>query len=236
MLKRIFERGHRTGSAYALTTFARCSTGRRRTVEAYLEALPTGADSPFARIGTLHIARVQLFRALVHQGPKQCKTDTLSTRTSSSRARSTATWTRIWSAAPARARVRRVVGPLRRLPGPRGRARVPGWVRSIQARPGLFRTRDAGRDRAEVHEALALREQVIDFAVDAQGVDAATLQAALPGDVLHARPPAQRAAPQAAAARLRPRGHPGQRPARLHASRPRRTCSCGSWTSRRRAR
>ena len=77
MLKRIFERGHRTGSAYALTTFARLHDGYAEDVEAYLSALPTGADSPFARIGTLHIARVQLFRALVHQGPKQSKTDTL---------------------------------------------------------------------------------------------------------------------------------------------------------------
>jgi hypothetical protein len=77
MPKRIFERGHRTGSAYALTTFARLHDGYAEDVEAYLSALPTGADSPFARIGTLHIARVQLFRALVHQGPKQSKTDTL---------------------------------------------------------------------------------------------------------------------------------------------------------------
>ena len=58
MLKRIFERGHRVGSAYALTTFARLQDGCAEDVEAYLSALPTGADSPFARIGTLHIARV----------------------------------------------------------------------------------------------------------------------------------------------------------------------------------
>src|SRR5918995_4368549 len=77
MRKRISERGHRVGSAYALTTFARILPGREDELEAYLEALPVGADSPFARIDTLHIARVQLFRALVHQGPKQSKTDTL---------------------------------------------------------------------------------------------------------------------------------------------------------------
>ena len=34
---------------------------------------------------------------------------------------------------------------------------------------------------AEVHAALALREQVIDFAVDAQGVDAQTLRARFRG-------------------------------------------------------
>src|SRR3954449_8785231 len=77
MFRRISERGNRRGNAYALTTFARILRGREDELEAYLEALPTGEDSPFARIETLHIARVQVFRALVHQGPKQAKTDVL---------------------------------------------------------------------------------------------------------------------------------------------------------------
>ena len=51
--------------------------GKADELEAYLAALPTGAESPFARLEMLHIARVQLFRALVHQGPKQKHTDTL---------------------------------------------------------------------------------------------------------------------------------------------------------------
>src|SRR3954451_12344975 len=77
MLKRISEHGNRRGSAYALTTFARILPGRADELEAYLEALPIGAESPFARLGTLHTARVQIFRALVHQGPRQKKPDVL---------------------------------------------------------------------------------------------------------------------------------------------------------------
>ncbi len=43
----------------------------------------------------------------------------------------------------------------------------------------------------EVREALALRERVIDFAVEAQGLDAATLQARFRGDAseMLGRPP-----------------------------------------------
>src|SRR3954451_2508419 len=77
MLKRISEHGNRRGSAYALTTFARILPGKADELEAYLEALPIGAESPFARLDMLHIARVQIFRALVHQGPKQRHTDVL---------------------------------------------------------------------------------------------------------------------------------------------------------------
>ena len=47
--------------------------------------------------------------------------------------------------------------------------------------PGLFRSAMPDATVAEVHAALALREQVIDFAVDAQGVDAETLRARFRG-------------------------------------------------------
>src|SRR5215217_5069377 len=77
MRRRISERGNRIGTAYALTTFARVLPARADELEAYLSSLPRDADSPFARIDTLHTARVQLFRSLVHQGPKQRRTDVL---------------------------------------------------------------------------------------------------------------------------------------------------------------
>jgi hypothetical protein len=59
------------GTAYALTTYARVETGHEEALDAYLAALPTGADSPFARLDGVHLARVQMFRKLVHQGPHQ---------------------------------------------------------------------------------------------------------------------------------------------------------------------
>jgi hypothetical protein len=177
MLKRISERGHRKGSAYALTTFARVRDGAADELEAYLEALPRGADSPFARIPTLHIARVQLFRALVHQGPQQKHTDTLRhvhlvfTSTIdgdldpyldelAARVPEADEW---WG---------RCVG----YPGRADRAAFRAWVRSKQAPPGLFQSAMPRATVREVREALALREQVIDFAVAAQGLDAGALQ------------------------------------------------------------
>ena len=51
------------------------------------------------------------------------------------------------------------------------------YVRGIQAGPGCSSRRSRTRPCAEVREALALRERVIDFAVEAQGLDAAALQA-----------------------------------------------------------
>ena len=182
MLKRIFERGHRVGSAYALTTFARLRDGHAEDVEAYLSALPIGPESPFARIGTLHIARVHLFRALVHQGPRQSKTDTLQ------HAHVVFTSTIDGELDPYLEQLRVLVpecdgwwGHCVGYPGRSDAGAFRGWVRSIQARPGLFRSAMPNATVAEVHEALALGEQVIDFAVDAQGVDAQTLRARFRG-------------------------------------------------------
>lgn len=177
MRRRISDRGNRVGGAYALTTFARVLPGREDELEAYLEALPTGADSPFARIDTLHIARVQLFRALVHQGPKQRKTDTLRhthlvfTSTIDGDLEPYLDWLAAlvpecdewWG---------RCVG----YPGRHDRAQFHAWVRSIQAQPGLFRSAMPNASVVEVREALALRERVIDFAVEAQGLSATELR------------------------------------------------------------
>jgi len=49
-------------------------------------------------------------------------------------------------------------------------------VRERQAPAGLFQSAMPRATVTEVREALALREQVIDFAVEAQGMDAAALQ------------------------------------------------------------
>ena len=73
----------------------------------------------------------------------------------------------------------------------RVRARAPGRHRPVPV--GDTRTRPC----AEVREALALRERVIDFAVEAQGLDAA--DAAASASALgrsDARPPAERPAPR----------------------------------------
>jgi hypothetical protein len=177
-LRLFSDRGNRIGGAYALTTIARMLPGKSDELEAYLEALPMGEDGPFARIQTLHIARVQIFRSLVHQGPEQSKTDTLKhhhlvftstidgslDRYLDALAQLVPECDEWWG---------RCVG----YPGRADRAAFKAYVRSIQQRPGLFQSAMPDATVREVREALELRERVIDFAVEAQGLDAAALQA-----------------------------------------------------------
>jgi hypothetical protein len=178
MRRRISERGNRVGTAYALTTFARVLPGQADALEAYLAELPRGSDSPFARLDTLHIARVQLFRALVHQGPKQRHTDVLQN------AHLVFTSTIDGDLDPyLDALAERVPecdewwGRCAGYPGRADRNAFRAYVRGIQARPGLFQSAMPEASAVEVREALSLRERVLDFAVDAQGLDAAELQA-----------------------------------------------------------
>jgi hypothetical protein len=178
MRKRSSERGNRIGTAYALTTFARVLPGRADELEAALTALPRGAASPFARIDTLHIARVQLFRSLVHQGPKQRGTDVLR------HAHLVFTSTIDGPLDPYLERLRVEVpecdewwGRCAGYPGRVDSAAFIAFVRRIQARPGLFQSAMPRASVVEVRESLALRERVIDFAVEAQSLDADALQA-----------------------------------------------------------
>ena len=61
-------------------------------------------------------------------------------------------------------------------PGRADRAAFRAFVRARQAPQGLFQSAMPRATVGEVRSALALREQVIDFAVEAQGLDAAALQ------------------------------------------------------------
>jgi hypothetical protein len=178
MRKRISDRrGDRVGGAFALTTFARVLPGRADELEAYLAALPRGDESPFARLGTLHTARVQLFRELVHQGPKQRHTDVLQNAhlvfTSTIDGPLDLYLDALATLVP---ECDEWWGRCAGYPGRSDPAALRAYVRSIQARPGLFQSAIPEASVADVRSAVALREQVIDFAVEAQGLDAATLQ------------------------------------------------------------
>jgi hypothetical protein len=177
-LRLFSDRGNTIGSAYALTTIARVLPGRADELEAYLEALPVGEASPFARIDTLHIARAQLFRALVHQGAEQPKTDTLQ------HAHLVFTSTIDGSLDRYLEALAQLVpecdawwGRCLGYPGRSDRAAFKAYVRSIQAPPGLFQSAMPTATVRDVREAVELRERVIDFAVEAQGLSAAELQA-----------------------------------------------------------
>ena len=56
---------NRTGGVYALTTFASILPGKAGEVQAYLDAMPLGAESPLARLEQLHLSRIHIFHELV---------------------------------------------------------------------------------------------------------------------------------------------------------------------------
>jgi|SRR3954462_15349925 hypothetical protein len=178
MLRRISDRGNRLGSAYALTTFARVLPGRADELETYLGDLPRGAASPFARIDSVHTARVQLFRSLVHQGPEQRRTDVLQNAhlvfTSTIDGELDAYLDALCARVP---ECDEWWGRCAGYPGRGDAGAFRAYLRDIQARPGLFQSAMPSASVPAVRESLALREQVIDFAVEAQGLDAAELQA-----------------------------------------------------------
>jgi hypothetical protein len=178
MRSRTSERGRRIGGVYELTTFARVLPGRVDELEGYLAAMPRGLDGPFARIETVHIARVQLFRALVHQGPKQRRTDVLQN------AHLVFTSTIDGDLDPYLEELRSKVpecdewwGRCAGYPGRSDAVAFRAFVRGIQAQPGLFQSAIPAASVVEIRDALDLRERVLDFAVEAQGLDAAELQA-----------------------------------------------------------
>jgi hypothetical protein len=167
----------RIGGAYALTTFARVLPGHADDLEAYLAALPRGASSPFARLDGLHTARVQLFRSLVHQGSKQRHADVLQNThlvfTSTIDGSLDLYLNALASQVP---ECDEWWGRCAGYPGRSDLAAFRAYVRSIQASPGLFQSAIPDATVGDVRSALELREQVIDFAVEAQGLDAAALQ------------------------------------------------------------
>jgi hypothetical protein len=168
----------RIGGAYALTTFARVLPGRADELEAYLGALPRGPASPFARLDVLHTARVQLFRSLVHQGPKQRHTDVLQNThlvfTSTIDGPLDSYLDALASRVP---ECDEWWGRCAGYPGRDDLAAFRAYVRSIQAAPGLFQSAIPDATVGEVRDALAERERVIDFAVEVQTLDATALQA-----------------------------------------------------------
>jgi hypothetical protein len=161
----------------ALTTFARVLPGKADDLEAYLADMPKGAESPFARLEMLHVARVQLFRSLVHQGPAQKHTDTLQNThlvfTSTIDGELDPYLDALAQRVP---EADEWWGRCAGYPGRADAAAFRTWVRSKQVETSLFQSAIPHAMVGDVHEALALRERVVDFAVEAQGLDAATLQ------------------------------------------------------------
>jgi hypothetical protein len=169
---------NRTGTAYALTTFAAITHGREEAVRELIEAIPKGERSPLARIEQLHFSRLHIFDELVYQGAPQ-KPDRLKSAylvfTASIDGDLDPFLDAICERLPDEADTwwQYCVA----YPGTRDRDAFKRWIRTVQFDNVLFASPYPRESVRAVREAIALREQVLEFAIAAQGLDAGELKA-----------------------------------------------------------
>ncbi|WP_028058757.1 hypothetical protein [Candidatus Solirubrobacter pratensis] len=167
---------NRVGQAYGLTTFASIDPRFVDEVQAYIDGLPLGPESPLARLEQLHLSRIQIFRELVDQGGGH-EVDVLEAPqlvfTSSfdgdldryldaicDRVPEADTW---W-------------GHCTGYPGRSDKAAFRAWIRAHRLDAQLFASAYPDATVQDVRSALALRERIVAFAAETQGLDAAALQ------------------------------------------------------------
>jgi hypothetical protein len=168
---------NRVDGVYALTVFTPIVPGREDELRAHLDALPVGADSPLARLDQLHLSRIQIFDALVDQGPPH-------RRESLKRHHLLFTSTVDGDLDPYLDAICERIGAEADgwwghcvgYPGTADRAAFGRWIRAHKVDTGLLAVANPGATVQDVRESLALRERVVDFAAGAQGLDAATLR------------------------------------------------------------
>jgi hypothetical protein len=165
--------GNRVGVAYSLTVMAPIVAGREQDARDALEAL----DAPLARLENLHFSRIHVVSELVHQGPKQRHRDHLRAAqlifTSTFDGRSLDPYLEdLRVLAEPDAWWRFCAG----YPGSADAAAFVDWVRAHQIDSSLFASAHPSATVPGVLESLALRERIIDFAIEARGLDAAELQ------------------------------------------------------------
>lgn len=171
------DRRNINGTAYALTVFTAIVPGHEKEVLTTIESVARGARSPLARLGTVHTSRLQIFDHLVHQGPSQ-RPDALKSNylvfTAAFDGELEPFLDSILDHMPeADGWWRHCVG----YPGLSGRAGFKQWIRHNQIETSLFAVNSPNRSVSDVVESLALREKVLEFAMSAQGLTAAELQA-----------------------------------------------------------
>ena len=167
----------RVGGVYALTFFTPIVPGHEDALRAHLDALPLGAESPLAKLDRLHLSRIQIFDALVDQGPPH-RRETLkrhhllftSTVDGELDPYLDAICERIGAQADG------WWGHCVGYPGTADRAAFRRWIRDHKVDTSLLAVANPGATVQDVVESLALRERVVDFAAAAQGLEAAALR------------------------------------------------------------
>lgn len=171
-------RGHdRMGVVHALTVFAPIIPGHTEMVRELIESLPRASASPLARIPTLHFSRIQIFDHLVYQEGGQ-KPDSLASDylvfTSSFDGKLDPYLDSICDLIPEEADSwwSHCVG----YPGTKDRDAFKRYIKSHHRPSALFAPAYPKATLPEVRAALALREQLVDFIADTQGLEPAEIQ------------------------------------------------------------
>jgi hypothetical protein len=166
---------NKTGGVYALTVFASILPGHKDELQAYLDAMPVAAASPLARLSQLHLGRIHIFDELVAQpGHAAEKLDAPQLVFTSSFDGSLDRYCAdICDKVP---EADEWWGHCVGYPGRADKAAFTAYIRAHKIDAQLFANAYHGATVQDVQRALAVRARVLDFAVAAQGLDAAELQ------------------------------------------------------------
>jgi hypothetical protein len=168
-----------SGQAYGLTVLTPIRDGHETQLARYLDLLQGGEDSPFARVPGTHFARWVVIGDVVYEGPRQRRD-----RLTLGRLLFTSNFD--GPVAPYLEALRIGLGEAadsvwdhcEGYPGRDDPGAFASYMRRHQIESALFFAAYGDRTVEQVRRSLALRRDVIDFALSAQGMDAAALQAA----------------------------------------------------------
>jgi hypothetical protein len=168
-----------SGQAYALTVLTPILDGHVQPLTEHLEALPEGAGSPLARVPGTHLARWVVIDQVKYQGHGQRHRDALG----ASRLLFTSNFD--GELDPYLEALRIALGEdadavwshCRGYPGHQDPPGFASWLRAHALESALFFAAYGGHTLEQVHSDLGKRARLIEFALRAQGLDAADLKA-----------------------------------------------------------
>ena len=171
--------GHNlTGTTYALTVITAITPGRTEQVRAFIEGLPRGEDAPIARLGVVHTSRLQIFDTLVYQGAPQVRDRLNNDYLVFTAAFDGDDLDRFLDAiADSIPEADQWWGHCVGYPGAKDRVGFKRWIKHNKINTGLFAVAYPNESVRAIVDALSLRERIVEFALQAQGLSAVELQA-----------------------------------------------------------
>jgi hypothetical protein len=166
-------REHRnvSGQVYGLTVLIPVADGREQELTEHLDSLSTGDESPLAQVPGTHFARWVVIPDVVYEGHGQRQDHLAAPRLLFTSNFDGSLDEYLERLAPHTDAIWRYC---RGYPGSDGFA---AWMRAHQVRSSLFFAAYGEQTVSEVHANLELRARLIDFALNAQGLAPAELQA-----------------------------------------------------------